>query len=76
MDNKNNSQKYDKKVLKEYLSKFSKEQLKEYFDIIAEYSFQRELFMEVYELVDLLKELNREVRSKNLDVPSIVDESA
>ena len=76
MDNKNNSQKYDKRMLREYLNKFSKEQLKEYFDIIAEYSFQRELFMEVYELADLLKELNREVRSKNLDVPSIVDESA
>lgn len=76
MDNKNNSQKYDKKVLKEYLSKFSKKQLKEYFDIIAEYSFQRELFMEVNELADLLKELNRAARSKTLAVPSIEDESA
>ena len=76
MDNKNNIQKYDKKMLRKYLKKFSKEQLKEYFDIIAEYSFQRELFMEVYELVDLLKELNREVRSKNMSVPSVGDESA
>ena len=58
MDNKNNNQQYDKKMLREYLNKFSKEQLKEYFDIIAEYSFQRELFMEVYELADLLKKLN------------------
>ena len=76
MDNKNNNQKYDKRMLREYLNKFSKEQLKEYFDIIAEYSFQRELFMEVYELADLLKELNREVRSKNMAVPSILDGSA
>lgn len=76
MDNKNNNQQYDKKMLKEYLNKFNKEQLKEYFDIIAEYSFQRELFMEVYELVDLLKKLNRAVRSKDLSFPSIVDDSA
>lgn len=76
MDNKNNNQQYDKKMLKEYLNKFNKEQLKEYFDIIAEYSFQRELFMEVYELADLLKKLNRAVRSKDLSFPSIVDDSA
>ena len=76
MDNKNNNQQYDKKMLREYLNKFSKEQLKEYFDIIAEYSFQRELFMEVYELVDLLKKLNRAVRSKDLSFPSIIDDSA
>ena len=32
--------------------------------------------MEVYELVDLLKKLNRAVRSKDLSFPSIVDDSA
>ena len=30
MDNKNNNQQYDKKMLKEYLNKFNKEQLKEH----------------------------------------------
>ena len=75
MDNRNTNQQYDKKMLKEHLDKFSKEQLKEYFDIIAGYSFHLELFMEADELCDLLKELNRQVRSKDLAFPSIVDDS-
>lgn len=76
MNNKSNNQQCDKTMLKEYLEKFSKEQLRDYFDIIAEYSFRCELFMEVNELADLLKELNRAVRSKDLSFPSIVDDSA
>lgn len=72
----NNNKNYDKKMLNEYLHKFSKEQLMEYFDIIAEYSFQEELFMEVYELADLLKELNRKVRCVDLSFPSLMDEEA
>ena len=76
MDNKNNNRQYDKKMLKEYLNKFSKKQLMEYFDIIAEYSFRQDLFMEVDELVDLLKEFNRAVRCKDLSLQSIVDDSA
>ena len=71
-----NTKDYDKTMLKEYLNKFSKEQLKEYFDIIAEYSFQDELFMETYELSDLLKELNRQVRCVDLSFPSVTDAEA
>ena len=69
-----NTKNYDKKMLIEYLNKFSKVQLMEYFDIIAEYSYQDELFMEVDELWDLLKELNRQVRSVDLSFPSITDD--
>ena len=71
-----NTKNYDKKMLNEYLNKFSKEQLMEYFDIIAEYSFQDELFMEVYELADLLKELNRQVRCVDLSFPSVMDDES
>jgi hypothetical protein len=71
-----NTKNYDKKMLTEYLNKFSKEQLKEYFDIIAEYSYQDELFMEVYELADLLKELNRQVRCVDLSFPSVMDDES
>ena len=70
----NNTKNYDKKMLKEYLNKFSKEQLMEYFDIVAEYSYQDELFMEVDELWELLKELNRQVRCVNLSFPSVTDD--
>ena len=69
-----NTKDYDKTMLKEYLNKFSKEQLKEYFNIIAEYSFRDELFMETYELSDLLKELNRQVRCVDLSFPSVTDD--
>ena len=68
-----NTPNYDKKTLTEYLNKFSQEQLKEYFDIIAEYSYRDELFMEVDELWDLLKELNRQVRCVDLSFPSVMD---
>ena len=72
----NNNKNYDKKMLNEYLNKFSKEQLMEYFDIIAEYSDQDELFMERCELSDLLKELNRHVRCVDLSFPSLMDEDS
>ncbi len=69
-----NTKNYDKKMLNEYLNKFSKEQLMEYFDIITAYSYQDELFMEVDELSDLLKELNRQVRCVNLSFPPVMDD--
>lgn len=71
-----NTKNYDKKMLVEYLNKFSKEQLMEYFDIVAEYSFQDELFMEVYELWELLKELNRQVRCIDPSFPSVMDDGS
>ena len=71
-----NTPNYDKKTLTEYLNRFSQEQLKEYFDIIAEYSYRDELFMEVDELWDLLKELNRQVRCVDLSFPSVIDDEA
>ena len=69
-----NIKNHDKKMLKEYLDKFSKEQLMEYFDIIAEYSYQDELFMEVYKLWELLEELNRQVRCIDPSLPSVTDD--
>lgn len=74
--NMNNTKNYDKKMLTEYLNKFSKEQLMEYFDIIATYSYQGELFMKVDELSDLLRELNRQVRCIDLSFPSVMDDEA
>lgn len=71
-----NTKNYDKTMLVEYLNKFSKEQLMEYFDIVAEYSFQDELFMEVYELWELLKELNRQVRCIDPSFPSVMDDGS
>jgi hypothetical protein len=71
-----NTQNYDKIMLNEYLNKFSKEQLMDYFDIVAEYSFQDELFMEVHELSDLLQELNRQVRCIDPSFPSVMDDEA
>ena len=71
-----NIKNYDKKMLKEYLNKFSKEQLMDYFDIVAEYSYQDELFMEVYKLWELLEELNRQVRCIDPSFPSVMDDEA
>ena len=71
-----NTKNYDKNMLKEYLNKFSKEHLMEYFDIIATYSYLDELFMEVDELWDLLKELNHQVRCVNPLFPSVMDDEA
>ena len=52
-----NIKNYDKKMLNEYLNKFNKEQLMQYFDIIATYSYRDELFMEADELFDLTNSL-------------------
>lgn len=72
----NNSHQYDKKMLKEYLDKFSKEQLMEYFGIVAEYSYQYDLFMEVEQLWEFLKELNSQAQNIDTSCPSVEDASS
>ena len=61
----------DKKMLKEYLDKFSTEQLMEYFDIVAKYSFEYNIFMSVRGLWCLLNELNCEVRKIDPSIPVV-----
>lgn len=64
-----NSDRYDKKMLREYLDKFNMEQLKEFFRLISHYRTERGFFINEDAWSKMMTGFNVVSRKKNKDIP-------
>ena len=64
-----NSERYDKKMLREYLDKFDMEQLKDFFRLISYYRADRGFFINEGSWSKMMTGFNVVARKKNKDIP-------